>query len=82
MAFQGGGAPYALDSLDVFNDAPDVSNWVTAGNAMNTLAAKRFRLAAPAGAPWSMYADWEQDGGWNGETLAIVAASCQTGWPP
>ena len=37
VAFQGGG-PHAVVLLDAFNAAPDVSNWVTAGNAMNTLA--------------------------------------------
>ena len=39
VAFQGGG-PHAVVLLDAFNGAPDVSNWVTAGNAMNTLAGK------------------------------------------
>ena len=37
VAFMGGG-PHAVYLLDAFNAAPDVSNWVTAGNAMNTLA--------------------------------------------
>jgi S-formylglutathione hydrolase FrmB len=39
VAFQGGG-PHMVVLLDAFNAAPDVSNWVTAGNAMNTLAGK------------------------------------------
>ena len=37
IQFQGGG-PHAVVLLDAFNGAPDVSNWVTAGNAMSTLA--------------------------------------------
>ena len=41
---------------------PDVSNWVTAGNAMNTLAGKGISVAAPAGGAYSMYTNWEQDG--------------------
>ena len=47
VAFQGGG-PHAVVLLDAFNAAPDVSNWVTAGNAMNTLAGKGISVAAPA----------------------------------
>lgn len=41
VAFQGGG-PHAVVLLDAFNGAPDVSNWVTAGNAMNTLPVRAF----------------------------------------
>ncbi len=37
VAFMSGG-PHAVYLLDAFNAAPGVSNWVTAGNAMNTLA--------------------------------------------
>jgi S-formylglutathione hydrolase FrmB len=48
--------------LDAFDAAPDVSNWVTAGNAMNTLAGKGVSAVAPAGGAWSMYTDWELDG--------------------
>jgi S-formylglutathione hydrolase FrmB len=61
VAFQAGG-PHAVYLLDAFDAAPDVSNWVTAGNAMNTLAGKGISVAAPAGGAWSMYTDWEQDG--------------------
>ena len=61
VAFQAGG-PHAVFLLDAFNAAPDVSNWVTAGNAMNTLAGKGISVAAPAGGAWSMYTNWEQDG--------------------
>jgi S-formylglutathione hydrolase FrmB len=61
VAFQGGG-PHAVYLLDAFDAAPDVSNWVSAGNAMNTLAGKGVSIAAPAGGAWSMYTDWEADG--------------------
>src|SRR3981189_1875972 len=57
VAFQAGG-PHAVFLLDAFNAAPDVSNWVTAGNAMNTLAGKGVSVAAPAGAAFSMYTHW------------------------
>ncbi len=42
VAFQGGG-PHAVVLLDAFNGAPDVSNWVTAGNAMNAQAVRASR---------------------------------------
>lgn len=61
VAFQGGG-PHAVFLLDAFDAAPDVSNWVTAGNAMNTLAGKGISVAAPAGGAFSMYTNWEADG--------------------
>ncbi|KAA0100025.1 esterase family protein [Mycolicibacterium sp. P1-18] len=61
VAFQGGG-PHAVILLDAFNAAPDTSNWVTAGNAMSTLAGKGISVAAPAGGAWSMYTNWEADG--------------------
>jgi S-formylglutathione hydrolase FrmB len=61
VAFQGGG-PHAVFLLDAFDAAPDVSNWVTAGNAMNTLAGKGISVAAPAGGAYSMYTNWEADG--------------------
>ncbi|ORB76493.1 hypothetical protein BST46_29790, partial [Mycobacterium timonense] len=35
VAFLAGG-PHAVYLLDAFNAAPDVSNWVTAGNARTT----------------------------------------------
>jgi S-formylglutathione hydrolase FrmB len=68
VAFQAGG-PHAVFLLDAFNAAPDVSNWVTAGNAMNTLAGKGISVAAPAGGAWSMYTDWEADGGRQWDTF-------------
>ena len=68
VAFQGGG-PHAVVLLDAFNAAPDVSNWVTAGNAMNTLAGSGISVAAPAGGAWSMYTNWEQDGSKQWETF-------------
>jgi S-formylglutathione hydrolase FrmB len=61
LAFHAGG-PHAVFLLDAFDAAPDISNWVTAGNAMNALAGKGISVAAPAGGAWSMYTDWEQDG--------------------
>ena len=61
VAFLAGG-PHAVYLLDAFNAAPDVSNWVTAGNAMSTLAGKGISVAAPAGGAFSMYTNWEQDG--------------------
>ncbi|MCB0949265.1 MAG: esterase family protein [Mycobacterium sp.] len=68
VAFQGGG-PHAVVLLDAFNAAPDVSNWVTAGNAMNTLAGLGISVAAPAGGAWSMYTNWEMDGSKQWETF-------------
>ena len=68
VAFQAGG-PHAVVLLDAFNAAPDVSNWVTAGNAMNTLAGKGISVAAPAGGAWSMYTNWEPDGSKQWETF-------------
>jgi S-formylglutathione hydrolase FrmB len=61
VAFRGGG-PHAVYLLDAFDASPDVSNWVTVGNAMNTLGGKGISIAAPAGGAYSMYTDWEQDG--------------------
>jgi S-formylglutathione hydrolase FrmB len=68
VAFQGGG-PHAVILLDAFNAGPEVSNWVTAGNAMNTLAGKGVAVVAPAGGAYSLYTNWEQDGGRQWETF-------------
>jgi S-formylglutathione hydrolase FrmB len=68
VAFMAGG-PHAVYLLDPFNGAPDVSNWVTAGNGMNTLAGKGISVAAPAGGAFSMYTNWEQDGSKQWETF-------------
>src|SRR6202048_5123741 len=68
VAFSGGG-PHMVVLLDAFDAAPDVSNWVTAGNAMKTLAGKGISVAAPAGGAFSMYANWEQDGSRQWETF-------------
>ncbi|MGB0875909.1 MAG: alpha/beta hydrolase-fold protein [Mycobacterium sp.] len=68
VAFQGGG-PHAVVLLDAFNAGPEVSNWVTAGNAMNTLAGLGISVAAPAGGAWSMYTNWERDGSKQWETF-------------
>ncbi len=61
VAFLAGG-PHAVYLLDPFDAGPDVSNWVTAGNAMNTLAGKGISVVAPAGGAYSMYTNWERDG--------------------
>jgi S-formylglutathione hydrolase FrmB len=61
VAFLAGG-PHAVYLLDPFDAAPDLSNWVTAGNAMNTLAGKGISVVAPAGGAYSMYTNWENDG--------------------
>jgi S-formylglutathione hydrolase FrmB len=68
VAFQAGGL-HAVVLLDAFDAAPDVSNWVTAGNAMNTLAGKGISVVAPASGAWSLYTDWEQDDSRQWETF-------------
>ena len=68
VAFQGGG-PHSVVLLDAFNAAPDVSNWVTAGNAMGALAGSGMSVVAPAGGAYSMYTNWEADGGKQWETF-------------
>ena len=68
VAFQAGG-PHAVVLLDAFNAAPDVSSWVTAGNAINTLAGSGISVAAPASGAWSLYTNWEQDGSRQWETF-------------
>ncbi|MCB1290675.1 alpha/beta hydrolase family protein [Mycolicibacterium sp.] len=68
VAFQGGG-PHAVVLLDAFNAAPEVSNWVTVGNAMNSLAGSGLSVAAPAGGAYSMYTNWELDGSKQWETF-------------
>jgi S-formylglutathione hydrolase FrmB len=68
VAFLGGG-PHAVFLLDAFNAGDAVSNWVTAGNAMNTLAGKGVSVVAPAGGAYSLYTNWEQDGSKQWETF-------------
>lgn len=68
VAFQAGG-PHAVYLLDAFNAGPDVSNWVTAGNAMNTLGGKGVSVVAPASGAFSLYTNWEQDGSKQWETF-------------
>ncbi|RAV01595.1 alpha/beta hydrolase-fold protein [Mycolicibacter senuensis] len=68
VAFRGGGS-HAVYLLDAFDAGPDISNWVTAGNAMNTLGGKGVSVAAPAGGAYSMYTDWERDGSKQWETF-------------
>lgn len=68
VAFQSGG-PHMVVLLDAFNAAPDVSNWVTAGNAMGALAGSGLSVAAPAGGAYTMYTNWELDGSKQWETF-------------
>ncbi|OSC31550.1 hypothetical protein B8W69_03635 [Mycobacterium vulneris] len=68
VTFMAGG-PHAVYLLDPFDAGPDVSTWVTAGNAMNALAGKGISVAAPAGGAYSMYTDWEHDGSKQWETF-------------
>jgi S-formylglutathione hydrolase FrmB len=68
VAFLAGG-PHAVVLLDAFNAGGDVSNWVTAGNAMGRLAGQGISVAVPAGGAWSMYTNWEQDGSRQWETF-------------
>jgi S-formylglutathione hydrolase FrmB len=68
IAFMAGG-PHAVYLLDSFNAGDAVSNWVTAGNAMNALAGKGVSAVAPAGGAYSLYTDWEQDGSKQWETF-------------
>ncbi len=68
VAFMAGG-PHAVVLLDAFNAGGDVSNWVTAGNAMGRLGGQGISVVAPAGGAWSMYTNWEQDGSRQWETF-------------
>ena len=68
VAFSGGG-PHAVLLLDAFNAGEAVSNWVSAGDAMDTLAGKGISVVAPAGGGYSLYTDWEQDGSRQWETF-------------
>ena len=68
VTFMAGG-PHAVYLLDAFDAGPEVSNWVTAAHAMNTLAGNGISVAAPAGGAYSMYTDWEQDGSKRWETF-------------
>ncbi len=68
VAFQAGG-PHAVYLLDPFNAGAEVSNWVTVGNAMNTLGGKGVSVVAPAGGAFSMYTNWISDGSKQWETF-------------
>lgn len=68
VAFMAGGQ-HAVVLLDAFNAGGDVSNWVTAGNAMGRLGGQGISVVAPAGGAWSMYTNWEQDGSRQWETF-------------
>jgi S-formylglutathione hydrolase FrmB len=68
VAFMAGG-PHAVVLLDAYNAGEGVSNWVTAGNAMNTLAGKGVSVVAPASGAFTLYTNWEQDGTRQWETF-------------
>ena len=68
VAFMAGG-PHAVVLLDAFDAGDGVSNWVTAGNAMGQLGGKGISVVAPASGAYSMYTNWEQDGGRQWETF-------------
>jgi S-formylglutathione hydrolase FrmB len=68
VAFHAGG-PHAVYLLDAFNANDAVSNWVTAGKAMSALGGRGISVVAPAGGAWSLYTNWEQDGGKQWETF-------------
>jgi S-formylglutathione hydrolase FrmB len=68
VAFLAGG-PHAVFLLDAFNAGDTVSNWITAGNAMNTLAGKDISVVTPAGGAFSLYTNWEQDSSRQWETF-------------
>lgn len=61
VTFMAGG-PHAAFLLDAFDAGDTVSNWVTTGNAMNTLGGKGISVAAPASGAYRLYTNWEQDG--------------------
>lgn len=68
VAFMAGG-PHAVYLLDAFDAGDTVSNWVTAGDAMATLAGSGVSVAVPAGGAYSLYTNWEQDGSRQWETF-------------
>ncbi|MCV7177043.1 alpha/beta hydrolase-fold protein [Mycolicibacterium sphagni] len=68
VAFEAGG-PHAVYLLDAFDAGAEVSNWVAAGNAMNTLAGTGVSVVAPASGGFSLYTNWERDGTKQWETF-------------
>lgn len=68
VAFMAGGS-HAVYLLDAFNAGETLSNWVSAGGAMTTLAGTGVSVVAPAGGAYSLYTDWEQDGSRQWETF-------------
>ncbi|WP_431606770.1 alpha/beta hydrolase-fold protein [Mycolicibacterium neoaurum] len=68
IAFQHGGTQ-GVFLLDAFDGPNDVSNWVTAGDAMRTLGSRGVSVIAPAGGGYSLYTNWEQDSGKQWETF-------------
>jgi S-formylglutathione hydrolase FrmB len=68
VTFLSGGS-HAVYLLDAFNANDTLSNWVTAGNAMDTLQGRGVSIVAPAGGAYSLYTNWEQDGSRQWETF-------------
>jgi S-formylglutathione hydrolase FrmB len=66
--------PHAVVLLDAIDAAPDVSNRVTAGKAMHTLAGKGISVAAPASGAWNLMAS---SGAAQGGTDALMMATFQ-----
>ncbi|MGH3635320.1 MAG: alpha/beta hydrolase-fold protein [Mycobacterium sp.] len=63
------GGPHAVYLLDAFNAGDPVSNWITAGDAINALSGRGVSIVAPAGGAYSLYTNWEQDGSRQWETF-------------
>ena len=53
VAFESGG-PHAVFLVDAFNAGDTVSNWVSAGNATNTLGGRGVSVVASAGGSEAM----------------------------
>ncbi|OBH08855.1 esterase family protein [Mycobacterium sp. E1747] len=63
------GGPHAVVLLDACDAGETVSNWITAGSAVNALAGKGISIVAPASGAYSFYTNWEQDGSRQWETF-------------
>lgn len=63
------GGPHAVYLLDAFNAGPDVSGWISSGDALSTLSGKGISVVAPAGGAFSLYTNWEQDADKQWETF-------------
>jgi S-formylglutathione hydrolase FrmB len=63
------GGPHAVYLLDAFDGGPDVSGWISSGNALSSLAGKGVSVVSPAGGAFSLYTNWEQDADKQWETF-------------